>query len=105
MIERVFVGGAAVVVPGGKTTPTSKNICSRPAGATEISIRASLLLSFLKECGVPTGMLAKVPALAMSRWSSFAKPVARRAPIMSHLFLPRSDSGATPLLRMRRLKV
>ena len=41
--------GAAVVAPGVTGTPTSKNICSRPAGATEISIRAGLSLSFLKE--------------------------------------------------------
>jgi hypothetical protein len=47
------VGGDAVVAPGGTGTPTSKNIFSSPAGATEISIRAGLPLSFLKECGVP----------------------------------------------------
>src|SRR5688572_10797622 len=39
----------------------------RPAGATEINILAGLLLSFLKECGVPTGMLANIPAVATTR--------------------------------------
>jgi hypothetical protein len=37
---------------------------SNPAGATEISIFAGLSDSFLNECGVPTGMLANIPAVA-----------------------------------------
>ncbi len=32
-----------------------------------MSILAGLLLSFLNECGVPTGMLANVPAVATTR--------------------------------------
>src|SRR5262249_10779732 len=64
-----FVGGRAVVEPSGSGTPPSKNIFSRPAGATEISILAGLLLSFLKECGVPTGMLANIPVPATRRFS------------------------------------
>ena len=44
-------------------------ILSNPSGATEISIFAGWLLSFLKECGVPTGMLANVPAVATTRSS------------------------------------
>src|SRR5204862_7537489 len=72
----LFLGGrAAVVAPGGTGTPPSKNICSSPAGATEISILAGLPLSFLKECGVPTGMLANVPALATRRWSPIWKVI------------------------------
>jgi hypothetical protein len=59
-----FVGGRAVVAPSANGTPTSKNIPSRPAGATEISILAGRPDSFLKLCGVPTGMLANVPAVA-----------------------------------------
>src|SRR6185437_1396462 len=43
------VGGRAVVEPSGSGTPNSKNIISSPAGATERSILAGLLLSFLKE--------------------------------------------------------
>jgi hypothetical protein len=62
-----FVGGSAVVEPSGSGTPISKNILSRPAGATEISILAGLSLSFLKEWGVPTGMLANIPAVATTR--------------------------------------
>ncbi len=34
-----------------------------------MSILTGLLLSFLKECGVPTGMLANIPALATRRLS------------------------------------
>ena len=45
----------------------SKNICSSPAGVTEISIFAGRSLSFLKLCGVPTGMLENVPAFATTR--------------------------------------
>ena len=59
-----FVGGSAVVAPSASGTPTSKNICSSPAGATEISILADLPLSFLNECSVPTGILANIPAVA-----------------------------------------
>lgn len=59
-----FVGGNAFVVPSANSTPTSKNICSSPAGATEINIFSGHSLSFLNECGVPTGMLANVPAFA-----------------------------------------
>ena len=59
-----FVGGSAVVAPSASVTPTSMNICSRPAGATEISILAGRSDSFLNECGVPTGMLANVPSFA-----------------------------------------
>lgn len=62
-----LAGGGAVVAPSASGTPTSKNIFSRPAGATEISILAGLSLSFLKPCGVPTGMLANVPAFATTR--------------------------------------
>jgi hypothetical protein len=40
-----YLGGKAVVAPSASVTPTSKNICSRPAGATRISIFAGLLLS------------------------------------------------------------
>ena len=43
------------------------NIFSRPAGATETSIFAGLLLSFLKLWGVPTGTLANIPAVATTR--------------------------------------
>ena len=57
----------AVVAPSASGTPTSKNIFSKPAGATEISIFAGLLLSFLKEWGVPTGMLANILAVATIR--------------------------------------
>ena len=58
------VGGRAAVEPGSSETPTSKNMFSSPAGATEMSIRAGRLLSFLNACGVPTGMFANVPAVA-----------------------------------------
>jgi hypothetical protein len=61
------VGGEAVVEPSGSGTPTSKNIFSSPAGATEMSILAGWPLSFLKEWGVPTGMLANIPAVATRR--------------------------------------
>jgi hypothetical protein len=44
-----FVGGRAVMEPSGSGTPNSKNICSRPAGATGISSLDGLLLSFLNE--------------------------------------------------------
>ena len=63
------IGGAAVVAPWGTSTPTSKNIFSSPAGATEISIFAGRFDSFSKECGVPTGMLANIPAVATIRSS------------------------------------
>ena len=43
-----FVGGRAVVAPSGSGTPTSKNIFSRPAGATEISILAGRLALVLE---------------------------------------------------------
>lgn len=35
-----FVGGRAAVAPSASGAPNSKNICSKPAGATEISIFA-----------------------------------------------------------------
>jgi hypothetical protein len=63
------------VVPSGSGTPTSKNIFSSPAGATEMSIRAGRSLSFLKACGVPTGMWANVPAVATSRSPSTVKVI------------------------------
>jgi hypothetical protein len=59
-----LIGGRAVVAPSASGTPTSKNICSSPAGATEINIFAGRSDSFLKLCGVPTDMLANVPAVA-----------------------------------------
>ncbi len=62
-----LVGGKADVAPSASGTPTSKNIYSRPAGATDMSIFAGLLFSFLKLCGVPTGILANVPAFATTR--------------------------------------
>jgi hypothetical protein len=48
---------------------------SSPAGATEISILAGLPLSFLNECGVPTGMLANMPAVATSRLPSIVNVI------------------------------
>src|SRR6516162_3168153 len=72
-----LVGGNAVVAPSGSGTPTSKNIFSRPAGATEVSIFAGLLLSFLKLWGVPTGMLANIPAVARKRYTSPTRATVR----------------------------
>ena len=82
----------------GTGTPTSKNICSRPAGATEISILAGLPLSFLNECGVPTGMLANIPALATSRWSPTNEGDLAFEDVEA-LFLPAVDVRGWPAAR------
>jgi hypothetical protein len=74
-LDLLFRGRGCGGSAGGTGTPTSKNIFSSPAGATEISILAGLPPSFLNECGVPTGMLANIPALAMSRWSPINKVI------------------------------
>lgn len=66
-----FVGGKAIVALSVNGTPTSINICSRPAGATQISILAGRSDLFLNECGVPTSTLANtdttcIPFLALT---------------------------------------
>jgi hypothetical protein len=58
------------VVPCASDCAISKNIFSRPAGATEISMRTGLPLSFLNECGQPAGMSANIPALATTLFPS-----------------------------------
>jgi hypothetical protein len=50
-----------------------------PAGATEISILAGRRLSFLNECGVPTGMLANVAAGLEQVFYEFGVPVPQGA--------------------------
>ena len=63
-------GGGADCAPAGSGWPVSRNICSSPAGATEISIRAGRSLSLRNEWSEPTGMLANIPAVATMRSSS-----------------------------------
>ena len=69
----------------GQYCPQFAPICHR-SGATEISILAGLLLSFLNEWGVPTGMLANIPALATRRLSSMVNVISPSR--KEALFLP-----------------
>jgi hypothetical protein len=59
-----LVGGRAIVAPSGSGTPNSKNIFSSPAGATEISFFAGLLLSFLAPGIIPDGSAPLLPPTA-----------------------------------------
>jgi hypothetical protein len=47
--------GGGACWPNATGWPTSRNIFSRPAGATEMIIRANLSVLFLKLCGLPMG--------------------------------------------------